>query len=579
MGGVALLDLGAAVLQALVVVGLGRAGGAADAVAAGAAAQQDDHVAGGGALPPDMAGGGGAHHRADLHPLGHIAGVVDLIHLAGGQADLVAVGGIARRRGGDQLALGQLAGQGLADRDQGVPRAGDPHGLIDVAAAGQGVADGAADAGGRAAEGLDLGGVVVGLVFEQEQPVLVLAVHVALDLDGAGVDLVALVQVGQDAALLEGPGAHGGHIHQAAGLFGAAGLLPQGHVAVKGLLHHGVVDLHVVQDGAEGGVAAVVGPVGVDHPDLGDGGVPLLGAEVVLAELDVAVVHGQALFGDESLQPRLVQLVEAGEGGHRPGHGVGHLEGGAGLEGSLPCLHRVDDILFDLLHLGVGQRALQQVDLGRTDQRPLALADELDALGGRVGPLVELAGQVLHRKGQALVGRQFAAGVVHRRLAEHGAGALAEQLFRDSLHVVAVQQAEAGQAADAQQGGQLVLQLAGLAVEARLLFHIDSVYHRLISLLFQRRPLPQALPWHPPFRQRLPASLPARARRRGGTDQELLVAKILLIVCRRRVICRLPAPSGRARRCRCGGAACRSGSCPPRHTPFPGRRAGCPRWR
>src|SRR5699024_7690194 len=224
-GGVALLDLGAAVLEALVVVGLGGAGGAADAVAAGAAAQQDDDVAGGGALAPDMGGRGRAHYCADLHPLGHIAGVVDLIHLAGGQADLVAVGGIARGRGGDQLALGQLAGQSLADRDQGVAYAGDAHGLIDVAAAGQGVADGAADAGGRAAEGLDLGGVVVGLVLEQEQPVLILAVHIALDLDGAGVDLVALVQVLQDAALFEGFGADGGHIHQATGLFGAAGLL------------------------------------------------------------------------------------------------------------------------------------------------------------------------------------------------------------------------------------------------------------------------------------------------------------------------------------------------------------------
>src|SRR5699024_1140307 len=77
------------------------------------------------------------------------------------------VGGIARRRGGDQLALGQLAGQSLADRDQRVARAGHTHGLIDVAAAGQGVADGAADAGGRAAEGLDLGGVVVGLVLNR----------------------------------------------------------------------------------------------------------------------------------------------------------------------------------------------------------------------------------------------------------------------------------------------------------------------------------------------------------------------------------------------------------------------------
>ena len=85
------------------------------------------------------------------------------------------------------MRWGSLPGKVSLTGTSGSPAAGHTHGLIDVAAAGQRVADGAADAGGRAAEGLDLGGVVVGLVLEQEQPVLVLAVHVALDLDGAGV--------------------------------------------------------------------------------------------------------------------------------------------------------------------------------------------------------------------------------------------------------------------------------------------------------------------------------------------------------------------------------------------------------
>ena len=77
------------------------------------------------------------------------------------------------------LRWGSLPGMRLGHGRQRVGRAGHAHGLVDVAAAGQGVADGAADAGGRAAEGLDLGGVVVGLVLEQEQPVLLLAVDVA----------------------------------------------------------------------------------------------------------------------------------------------------------------------------------------------------------------------------------------------------------------------------------------------------------------------------------------------------------------------------------------------------------------
>ena len=119
-----------------------------------------------------LAGGRRAHHRADLHALGHVAGVIQLVHLAGGKADLVAVAGVAGSGGGDQLALGQLAGHGLGDGLQRVACAGHAHGLVDVAAAGQGIADGTADAGGRTAEGLDLGGMVVGLVLEQEQPVL-----------------------------------------------------------------------------------------------------------------------------------------------------------------------------------------------------------------------------------------------------------------------------------------------------------------------------------------------------------------------------------------------------------------------
>ena len=84
----------------------------------------------------------------------------------------------------------------------------------------------------------------------------------------------------------------------------------------------GVVDLHIVQNGAERGVAAVVGPVGVDHLDLGDGGVPLLGAEILLAELDVAQIHGEALLVDELFQALFLQLVEALQHPRRWGRGT-----------------------------------------------------------------------------------------------------------------------------------------------------------------------------------------------------------------------------------------------------------------
>ena len=42
---------------------------------------------------------------------------------------------------------------------------------------------------------------------------------------------------------------------------------------------------HLVQNGAKGGVAAMVAPISVDHADLGDGGVAVLALKIILAEL------------------------------------------------------------------------------------------------------------------------------------------------------------------------------------------------------------------------------------------------------------------------------------------------------
>ncbi len=135
-GGVALLHLCAAGFQRFLGVALGGAGRAAAAVAPGAPAKQDDQVAGFRDLADNVARRGRADDRADLHALGDVARMVNLMHQPGRKADLVAVGRIARRRRLAQLALGQLVGQGLGERDGRVARAGYAHGLIDVGASG-----------------------------------------------------------------------------------------------------------------------------------------------------------------------------------------------------------------------------------------------------------------------------------------------------------------------------------------------------------------------------------------------------------------------------------------------------------
>ena len=113
------------------------------------------------------------------------------------------------------------------------------------------------------------------------------------------------------------------------------------------------------------------------------------------------------------------------------------------------------------------------------------MTDELDALGGRSCALVELTGQVLHGEGHALGSGQLGVGVIHRRLAEHGADALVEQCFVDAFHIVAVQQAQTGQVLDAQQADEFVFQTVGLDIKAGLFFHINTIDHWVGSpLLF-----------------------------------------------------------------------------------------------
>ncbi len=201
--------------------------------------------------------------------------------------------------------------------------------------------------------------MVVGLVLEEEEPGLFLAVHVAGDPDRAGVDLVRFVEVLQETPRLEVLGPDGREIHQAHRL-AAAGVerLAQPQVPLEGLGGLLVLKLDLVEDGAEGGVAAVVAPIGVEHPDLGEGGLAALGLEIVLAEGEVGVVHREALLLPEAVEARgieggkALQYLDRGGGGVLDGEACGLFEPGD------PGLDRVDHVLLDGGQRGLGQAAL-----------------------------------------------------------------------------------------------------------------------------------------------------------------------------------------------------------------------------
>ena len=481
LGGVALLHLGAAGFYRLLGVGLGGTRRAADAVPAGVAAQQDDHVAGVRALPADIFRRSGGNDRADLHTLGSVAGMINFIHNAGGKADLVAVGGIASGGGGDDLPLGQLAGDGLGHGSQRVGRAGDAHGAVDVAPPGQGVTDGAADAGGRAAEGFDLRGMIVGLVLKEQQPRLGDAVHGDVHLHCAGVDLLALVQLRELARGLQMLDGDGREVHQADGLLAAAKGVPGFQIVLVGLLQQGVLEGHVVEDGAEGGVAAVIGPVGVNHADLRDSGVAAFLLEIGLAESDVVQVHGKAVVHDKVRQLVTAKFREAGQGRHLRGDVVANGQGFRHVQGRFPAFHRVNNVFLEFPDVLVRQRAVQSVDLGGADEGTLALGDNLDALGGGIRPLVKLTGQRLHGEDASageLNGRRSG---IQLRLGEDSLHGVLEQVFRDVFRVVPVEQPDVFQPLHAEKGLSLIQQTLGLVVQTFLFFYKYPINHGVIS--------------------------------------------------------------------------------------------------
>ena len=139
-------------------------------------------------------------------------------------------------------------------------------------------------------------------VLEEEQPILVLAVHVDLHLHRAGVYLLRLVEALQDALGFQVLRPDRAHIHKAEGPILASELAADGQIPLEGPLHGLVVYLHVRELRAEGGMATVVGPVGVYHLDFGDGGAAPLFREVTLAEGDIRQVHGQTALLDEGGQ-------------------------------------------------------------------------------------------------------------------------------------------------------------------------------------------------------------------------------------------------------------------------------------
>ena len=300
--GVALLDFGG-IFQRGVRVFLGRTGRATHTITTRASTDQQNHIAGGRGAAEHLRTWGRCHHRTDLHALGHIAGVIDLRHLAGRQTDLVAVRRVTAGRHLADLLLRQLAGQRLGKRSARIACARHTHRLIDIRAAGKGIADATAQASRGTAKRLDFRRVVVRFVFKHHQPLFGDLWNFRFQIrdfhrhhDRGRVDFFRNFEVVEFAGFPQLAHADQGDVHQRDRLVLAGQLLAGVQVGCPGALHRlrALAEADLIDLGQEGGVAAVVGPIRVQHPDLGQAWVALLlVAEIALAESDVSLRHRQ----------------------------------------------------------------------------------------------------------------------------------------------------------------------------------------------------------------------------------------------------------------------------------------------
>ena len=222
----------------------------------------------------------------------------------------------------------------------------------------------------------------------------------------------------------------------------------------------------------------MVGPIGIHHPDLRNGGVPFfLVLKIGLQELQIIQVHGKAQSVQQTGKSLLVQRDKPFHRGHMVG-GIVVLRQRRGLiQIGLSGLHRVHQKLLDLLQLCSGQVPGQKIDFCRSHHRPLSAADELHTLGRRIRPLVKLSGQRLHGENGMRPLGDLLINVIHRRLAEHDGNTTAEKSLIQPLRIIAVQNTKSCQFGQVQKAPHLLQQRFGFHSIGRFLLGIDSVDH------------------------------------------------------------------------------------------------------
>ena len=227
-------------------------------------------------------------------------------------------------------------------------------------------------------------------------------------------------------------------------------------------------------------MAAVIGPVRIQHPDLRHGRIPLFFFyKIILNMQKIFKRHGKIQRTVQFPQCVLLHLSETVEDLHvlrllKYRHQrlrLHHIR--------LPGIHRIDAEGLDGSKLFLCHAAFDHIDRRRTDHRLLRGIQKLHALHRRIRSLIKLSRQIFHAEDCRMLRSLEALLIqkIHRRLAKHGAARLLKGRFRDILHIITNQHPNSRHRLDPQIASDLVFQFLRLDRICFFLFHKDASYH------------------------------------------------------------------------------------------------------
>ena len=286
--------------------------------------------------------------------------------------------------------------------------------------------------------------MVVGFIFEKEEPIFRPIDGVDLDFDGASIHFFRSVQIFQLALLAERLHSGGGHIHQShrtlsigaiemdAGLF----VFLQGLGNRSRKLPFLYIDSSKLR--GECGVTAMVRPIGVQHADFRHSRVTLLFIPEIIADhSQIPVAHGETHRRNQRIDACIIQISHALYHRHRLRVFDGKIQGFCFSKARFSRLHRVHQEFQNLFPVPFSEMAIKGVHQSATHPRAVLARHDSQALLRRVRSLVILPREEFHSHHQVALG-QCGCRLIHRRLREHSGYGLLVIRVGQSVHIIAM---------------------------------------------------------------------------------------------------------------------------------------------